>query len=79
MSARLTTDQELADQFGITVQKLHKLRLRNGWPCVRLGRWDIRFTAEQVDQIVRMHTEAPAGALALAAIPGQTVRSARSS
>ena len=42
MSTGLTTDVVLADQFGITVKKLHDLRKRNGWPCVRLGRFDIR-------------------------------------
>lgn len=74
----LTTDAELADQFGITVAKLHDLRKRNGWPCVRLGRFDVRFTEEQVEQIVAMQTDAPERkpAVHLPAVSGQTARSA---
>lgn len=73
----LTTDTDLAAKFGITVETLHKLRRRYGWPCVRLGRWDIRFTDAQVDQIVRLHSEAPRSIAAVGAIPGQTTRSAK--
>lgn len=55
----LTRDTDLADQFGITVAKLHELRKRNGWPHVRLGRFDIRFTDQQVEQIVAAQSVEP--------------------
>lgn len=74
----LITDTELADRFGIEVKKLHELRKAKGWPCVRLGRFAIRFTTEQVEQIVALHTEAPAKATPrqVPAVAGQTKASA---
>lgn len=56
----LTTDSDLADQFGIPLEKFHVLRKRHGWPCVRLGRFDYRFTDLQIEQIVAaMSTTTP--------------------
>ena len=76
---KLTTDVELAEQFGVTVEKLHDLRKRYGWPHVRLSRFDFRFTEEQVAEIVASRTVAPSrrapGAPAAAA--GLTERSRR--
>lgn len=75
----LTTDAELAEQFGLTLERLHTLRRRNRWPFVQLGRFDIRFTDAQVEQIVAMHSEAPAKSepKVTPAITGQTTTSAR--
>lgn len=56
----LTTDVDLAASFGITVKKLHELRKRHHWPFVRLGRFEIRFTDEQVREIVAAQSVAPA-------------------
>lgn len=75
----LITDDALAADFGITVDALHKLRLRYGWPCVRLGRKAVRFTPAQVEDIVAMQTEAAAKATPAVAVAGQTRRSARRS
>lgn len=75
----LYTDQQLAEKFGITVEHLHKLRIRHRWPCVKLGRFDVRFTAAHVEQIVAQHTEAPTKAAAVTTtkkVAGQTARSA---
>lgn len=73
----LRTDAELAEQFGITTKKLHELRKRNAWPCVKLGRFDVRFTDEQVEQIVAMHSETPTRReQQRVTVPGQTARSA---
>lgn len=72
---RLTTDAQLAEQFGITVDKLHALRKQNSWPFVRLGRFDIRFTDAQIAQIVDSQTVAPSGKKVTAAT-GLTGRSA---
>lgn len=78
----LITDEQLAETFGISTKKLHELRLRHQWPCVKLGRFEVRFTAAQVEQIVAKHTEVPAAPTAAPAQPviaGQTARSARRS
>jgi len=37
---KLTTDAELAERMGISLDKLHQLRKRHRWPCVRLGRFE---------------------------------------
>lgn len=49
---KLTTDTELAEMFGLTVDELNRLRVRRGWPYVKLGRNRIRFTDEQIREIV---------------------------
>lgn len=72
-SFRLTTDVQLAAEFEITVEKLHELRKRNHWPFVRLGRFDIRFTDQQVEQIVAAQSVVPGKQPATS---GLTVRSA---
>jgi len=73
----LITDVQLAEQFGITVPKLHELRKRHHWPHVRLGRFEIRFTDAQVEQIVAMHSEAPKKPdKPSVVVAGQTSRSA---
>jgi len=76
---RLTTDSELAELFHVSVEKLHDLRKRHHWPCVKLGRFDVRFTEAQVEQIVAMHSEAPArpSPRTVPAVTGQTPSSAR--
>lgn len=56
MTVKLTTDAELAEIFGITVDKLHDLRKRHGWPHVRLGRFGFRFTDEHIREIVASQT-----------------------
>ena len=54
---KLITDIELAERFGIAVKKLHDLRRARNWPCTRLGRFDIRFTELQVEQIIAIQSE----------------------
>ena len=77
MTTHLTTDADLAAEFGIDVEKLHILRRRHGWPCVKLGRFDVRFTDAQVEQIVAQMTVEPSKAEApTKTLPGQTARSA---
>ena len=53
---KLITDVQLADDFGIEVEELHRLRARHHWPFVRFGRYEIRFTEEQVAEIVESRT-----------------------
>jgi hypothetical protein len=77
----LITDTQLAERFGIEVKKLHELRLRHHWPCVKLGRFEVRFTEAQVEQIVAKHTEAHGAPVTSSrpAVSGQTARSAKRS
>lgn len=82
MTTTLITDVQLAEDFGLTVERLHELRRRNHWPCVRLSRFEVRFTPDQVAAIVAKQTEAapePTFAEAvtgLSSVSGQTRRSA---
>lgn len=67
----LVTEKQLAERFGISVKKVAELRRRHDWPHVRFGRFDIRYTEEQVERILTMQTRA-----ARPGLPGQTARSA---
>lgn len=77
----LITDVQLAEQFGISVEELEKLRLYHHWPHVKLGRKHVRFTPAQVEAIVRQHSidddsrQKPSLGTAVR-IDGQTRRSA---
>ncbi|HET7386115.1 MAG TPA: hypothetical protein VFJ19_05545 [Nocardioidaceae bacterium] len=74
---RLTPEPDLAEQFGVTEDRLRKLRLKHRWPHVRLSRFDVRYTDAQVEQIVAQMTVAPkresGGPVT---VPGQHSRSA---
>ena len=76
---KLTTDVELAHQLGLSLEQLHRLRRRRSWPCVRLGRFEIRFTDAQIEEILAIHSGPLSGrstALAKPAVAGQTNLSA---
>lgn len=49
------TEAELAEQLKMPLTTLGELRKRENWPHLRFGR-SVRYTAEQVEQIVRSHT-----------------------
>lgn len=75
----LLTESQLAEDFGITEEKAAELRRRHRWPHVRLSRFEVRYTEEQVRLIVakHSHTPAPVGtASATGPITGQSPRSA---
>lgn len=73
----LRTDAAVAEEFGLTLEKFHELRRQHKWPHVRLGRFEFRFTEEQVAEILAMQSAVrPRGSKGL---PGQTVGSARRS
>lgn len=80
---RLHTDVEVADLLGLEVDALHELRVRHRWPCVKLGRFHVRFTDDQVRQIVAKHTDPgkptkkTVDEQALRPLTGQTKASAR--
>lgn len=72
----LHTDADLAETFGVPEKTIANWRRRYDWPHVLVGR-SIRYTAEQVDEIVRQHTQTPVGTSStVTALPGQTARSA---
>lgn len=78
-SAELITETQLADtELQLPLRRVQELRRRHGWPHVRLGRFDVRYTADQVRQIVELHTAAskPAPVAARVSVPGQSKRSA---
>lgn len=77
MTGRLTSDAELAEQWGIDLDKFHALRKRHGWPHVKLGRFEFRFTDEQIARIIASETVTPSQAPASES--GLTPRSARQS
>ncbi len=74
----LSTDADLAEQFGIDLDEFHRLRRYHAWPAVKLGRNVYRFTDAQVEVIVeRMTTGAGNGRASRAkALGGQTKKSA---
>lgn len=74
MSSTLIRDTDLAAEFGIALDRFHRLRREKHWPCVKFSRTDFRFTPEQVEQIIAMQTVANAPRST-----GQTARSARRS
>lgn len=74
----LTSEIQLAEQFGLAPERLADLRRKHSWPHIRLGRFDIRYTEQQVEQIIEMQSKkadpvvTPGGPK----IAGQTKRSA---
>lgn len=72
----LLSDDGLAAIFGgdIDGRKVGDWRRRYDWPHITVGR-TIRYTPEQVEQILRKH-QVTAPAKKAAALPGQTKRSA---
>jgi predicted DNA-binding transcriptional regulator AlpA len=78
-SAQLLTLADVADRFGITESQARDMRLAHGWPCVHLSRKAIRFTEEQVEQIIAAHVKQSKTSPASTppAITGQTARSKR--
>lgn len=73
----LITDTDLAERFGLSVDKLHELRKRHHWPHVKLGRFEVRFTEAQVEQIIGQHAVTPVSETAtVRPVAGQTKRSA---
>lgn len=69
----LLTPTDLAERWGggKTARWVIEQRFKNGWPCVKVGR-TIRFTQQQVDEIIRRQTVATAASVEAA---GQTLAS----
>lgn len=86
MSTVLLTDADLAQRLALLnaggrpdVEKLHVLRRRHGWPCVKLSRTDVRFTEQQAEQIIASLTKPQRKPKTDKSKNGLTSRSARAS
>jgi len=78
----IRTEAQLAELLQVTPERAAELRRRHRWPHLRLGRFDIRYTDAQVEQIVELMTSKAAAerpAERVASLDGQTKRSARRS
>lgn len=73
---KLITEAELAAEIlKLTPKKAAERRRAHKWPHVRLGRYDIRYTEAQVQEIVAM--ESVARGRSGVGSHGQTTRSAQ--
>lgn len=52
-SLNLTREAVLADRWEMSIEQFRLLRRRHRWSHVEFSRQDIRYTDEQIDQIVR--------------------------
>lgn len=75
MTSQLMTEAALAEDFGLSAAKVAELRRRHKWPHVRLSRFDVRYTPEQVAAIIAMQTVKPTASKSVG-LAGQTARSA---
>jgi hypothetical protein len=55
---KLTKSSDLATEWDMDEAELKRRVRRYGWPCVRLSRTDVRFTDQQIEQIVAMSSRA---------------------
>lgn len=74
---RLVREADLAAEWDISLAQFRLLRRRHRWAHVEFSRQDIRYTDEQIAQIVRDMTARSAAKAEVAA--GLTSRSARRS
>lgn len=73
----LNTEDDLAHELQLSVERTKRLRAERKWPHVRISRNEVRYTAEQIRLIVGSMTVQPTAE----AEPsnGQTSRSAKRS
>ena len=55
----LTTEADLAERFGIGPEEAATLRQKQKWPHVRLSRFKVRYTDEQIEQIIAARSVSP--------------------
>lgn len=75
---KLIRESDLADDWNLSIDQFRLLRRRHGWAHVRFSRQDIRYTAAQIEQIVRDMTTSGATRRPTSG-SGQTERSRRAS
>jgi excisionase family DNA binding protein len=66
------TEVDLANELGVTEEKVREWRRRYGWPHIKIGR-QVRFTAADVRAIAAKHR---VEGERVTALPGQTALSA---
>lgn len=78
MNIRFYTPEQVAEEMQLPLATFLSLKKRHHWVGVKFGRFNLRFTEEQVKEIVRQHTESKnnAGQGSVGPLPGQTARSA---
>lgn len=52
------TEAAVAELFEMDEVQVAKLRRKNGWPHLKVGR-QVRYTQAHVEQIIAAHTQAP--------------------
>ncbi len=77
MSLELTTEEDLAADWKLSLDKIIDLRTRHKWPHVKLGRFEVRYTDEQIAAIVAANSidTTPKPSSELAGLPQPTRRS----
>lgn len=74
---KLIDETDLAQEFGLPVEKVAELRRKHKWPHVRLTRFSVKYTETQVEAILERHTVRPKATTETATVAtGQTSRSA---
>lgn len=71
-----TTEEQLAEKFGISERSARELRIKHSWPHMRFGRFGVRYTASQVAAIEDLMTVRKRAEKKQGGIPGQTAGSA---
>lgn len=79
MSALITEAELAADYLRLDVDKVAELRRKHRWAHVRLGRFEVRYTADQVAAIIAQQTRTPSKPATPPTVAGQTTRSRRRS
>lgn len=74
----LRTHADLAKYLNLPLSTTVELRKREGWPHVRLGK-AVRFTDEQVAEIIARHVVTADGAIEVPVFEGQRPSRARRS
>lgn len=77
MTESLLTPAQVGERLNLTAHQVLTLRLRNNWPCVEFNRKSVRFTEEQVAEIIERHTAEREPEVDLPVIAGQTKGSRR--
>lgn len=74
---KLITEAQLADLLTLPIERVAEMRRREAWPHIRLGRFDVRYTDRQIEQIIALHTieATPSQVVARRLQRGQTARS----
>lgn len=79
MSLKLTRESALAERWEMSIEQFRLLRRRHRWAHVKFSRQDVRYTDEQIEQIVRDMTTRSAATPAVGTSPLTSRSAARAS